>query len=553
MDSFDINHIPLDRSSFTRKRKRTSTALHRDGRIRASQDQDPSSLDFPTQEDDSDLDYGRDRGRGHTQNRHDRDSESWTGHFSSDTSQSAMSLRIMSPVPRAANAPVERFEAYVEDNLGSLAPSFRPNEDGGSHSTQAHLARLQYLSPASPVQQVDVDMTARATLDWEEQMEKLDSADMDYLRAKGAFDLPPRHVQQELIDAYFFEVHPTAPVINRREFLSEFHEGRTQSRLLLFAIFTSGTRACRNPALLDDQGTNHTSARRFYKATKALLDTGYEGNRLARVQALLLITWWWDKKDDGGRNMRSCAVDAINTAQSIGMHRWDQYPRSDPVLLGLWKRIWWSCVNRDVGVAVAHGLPTMTTLSEFDVHPLTPEDFDEGTPTPHAPGTKQYGYSETEIMFMIEQTKIAEALHHIHDTYFVKQRLQQPTTGSIMAREEQIARGSMLPGQKSRSLENPDDYQDDGLTLCRIWLRRVPKAVQYNIDDVQGHSFWPAFLHLLYLLFESLQANMIIANATSTQSEHQWHELFSGYQTSSEHTQSYVRQYAPILHYELLR
>lgn len=41
-----------------------------------------------------------------------------------------------------------------------------------------------------------------------------------------------------------------------------------------------------------------------------------------RVQALLLLTWWWDKKDDGGRNMRSCAVDAINTAQSLGMHRW---------------------------------------------------------------------------------------------------------------------------------------------------------------------------------------------------------------------------------------
>lgn len=53
-----------------------------------------------------------------------------------------------------------------------------------------------------------------------------------------------------------------------------------------------------------------------------MLDTGYEKDKLVRVQALLLITWWWDKKDDGGRNMRACTVDAINTAQSIGMHRW---------------------------------------------------------------------------------------------------------------------------------------------------------------------------------------------------------------------------------------
>jgi hypothetical protein len=56
--------------------------------------------------------------------------------------------------------------------------------------------------------------------------------------------------------------------------------------------------------------------------SKALLDTGYEQSKLARIQALMCITWWWDKKDDGGRNMRACAVDAINTAQSIGMHRW---------------------------------------------------------------------------------------------------------------------------------------------------------------------------------------------------------------------------------------
>lgn len=53
-----------------------------------------------------------------------------------------------------------------------------------------------------------------------------------------------------------------------------------------------------------------------------MLDVGYERDKLRRVQAQLLITWWWDRKDDGGRNMRACTTDAINTAQSIGMHRW---------------------------------------------------------------------------------------------------------------------------------------------------------------------------------------------------------------------------------------
>ena len=101
--------------------------------------------------------------------------------------------------------------------------------------------------------------------------------------------------------------------------------------------------------------------------SQALLDTGYERDPVIRIQSLLLLTWWWDKKDDGGRNMRSCTVDAINTAQSLGMHRWyvggnpvkkppwrkdrrektnclrDHYPTDDVTRVRLWKRIWWTC------------------------------------------------------------------------------------------------------------------------------------------------------------------------------------------------------------------
>jgi hypothetical protein len=66
-------------------------------------------------------------------------------------------------------------------------------------------------------------------------------------------------------------VHPTSPVINRTEFLAAFNGHKPPSRLLVFAIFTAGSRACRNPALLDHRGTNHTSGNRFYKVTKVRL------------------------------------------------------------------------------------------------------------------------------------------------------------------------------------------------------------------------------------------------------------------------------------------
>ncbi|UPK95757.1 hypothetical protein LCI18_006692 [Fusarium solani-melongenae] len=415
---------------------------------------------------------------------------------------------------------IDRFEAYVKDSLGSYAPSFLQQQQQQQHDyayphantvndtqhdsvlTGGFGQGANWFQDGRAAGPLEVNMSSRSTLHLEQQALMLDSADMEYLKAKGAFDLPPQRLQEDLVEAYFADVHPTAPVINRYEFLSAFHGGGSPSRLLLFAIFTSGSRACRNPALLDSNGSNQSSAQRFYRATKALLDTGYEQSRLVRVQALLLLTWWWDKKDDGGRNMRSCAVDAINTAQSIGMHRWDHYPKDDLVLGRLWKRIWWTCFNRDVAVAVSHGLPCIISLSDFDVYPLTTEDFIEEPEV--AEHLHRYPYQPIEVAFSIEVIRVAEALHHIHQEHFVTQHLQKPVTGSIAEREANLAslrdlgQSPLPPGEKGVRIGFPDDYNDHGVRLCRDWLDRVPQALKYDVNDIQKHEFWPAFLHILY-------------------------------------------------------
>ncbi|KAH6670253.1 fungal-specific transcription factor domain-containing protein [Plectosphaerella plurivora] len=406
--------------------------------------------------------------------------------------------------PESMHVPLDRFEAYVEDTLGSYAPSF-----GHSHHRYNHPSEPTSTSifgsasgpAAAPLRPVDVDMASRSTLALEHQVTQTDSADMEYLRAKGAFDLPPRPVQEDLVTAFFEDVHPTAPVIDKAAFLSAFHENRQPSRLLLFAIFTSGSRACRNPALLDRDGTRQGSAQRFYRATKALLDTGYEQDRIVRVQALLLLTWWWDKKDDGGRNMRSCAVDAINTAQSLGMHRWDHYPSDNLALSRIWKRVWWTCFNRDAVIAAAHGLPCILSLSDFDVHPLTPEDFDEQN---HLPvHLRRWQHTPAEVAFSIEVIKVAETLHHVHTAHFVALHLQPSLSTSISGRESylrSLSHGGMdpsPPGISAARIGFPD-YNDLSIQLCRQWMDTCPESVRYDVDDVRGHEFWPAFLHVLH-------------------------------------------------------
>jgi hypothetical protein len=171
---------------------------------------------------------------------------------------------------------MDRFEAYVEDSLGSYAPSFMQQQQHNQAPANSNQTAslwpsdnlLHNREPVGYLRPLEVNMSSRSTLDLEHQVLTLDSADMAYLKAKGAFDLPPRKLQEDLVEAYFSDVHPTAPVINRHEFLSAFYGGGSPSPLLLFAIFTSGSRACRHPALLDSRGTNQSSAQRFYKATK---------------------------------------------------------------------------------------------------------------------------------------------------------------------------------------------------------------------------------------------------------------------------------------------
>lgn len=210
--------------------------------------------------------------------------------FENDNTETANVPNDSSPIftsPRGESGRTEtlglslnRFEAYVEDTLGCYAPSFRDSQRPPRASTdQRHpTTKLPSTWQGSGYQQMregtehqyplEVNMASRSTIDIEHQVVRVDSADMEYLKAKGAFDLPPRHLQEDLVEAFFADVHPTAPVINKSEFLSEFYGKGSPSRLLLFAMFTSGSRACRNPALLDNKGTNQGSAQRFYRATK---------------------------------------------------------------------------------------------------------------------------------------------------------------------------------------------------------------------------------------------------------------------------------------------
>jgi hypothetical protein len=62
--------------------------------------------------------------------------------------------------------------------------------------------------------------------------------DVDYLHTKGAFTLPPRHIQDALVECYFHHVHPFAPILDPFHFIVDYENNRA-SLLLLWSMFVA--------------------------------------------------------------------------------------------------------------------------------------------------------------------------------------------------------------------------------------------------------------------------------------------------------------------------
>lgn len=137
----------------------------------------------------------------------------------------------------------------------------------------------------------------------------LDNLEIDILHQRGAFLLPPKHLCDELVEAYFKWVAPVVPIINRSRFMRRYRDPKNPpSLLLLQAILLAGSRVCNNPQLMDQSGSTTSAAMTFYKRAKALYDANYEDDRVTIVQALTLMGWYWE-----GPEGWSCGTNALPT------------------------------------------------------------------------------------------------------------------------------------------------------------------------------------------------------------------------------------------------
>ncbi|QSZ32152.1 hypothetical protein DSL72_001723 [Monilinia vaccinii-corymbosi] len=290
---------------------------------------------------------------------------------------------------------------------------------------------------------------------------KLNPEEMDILKKRGALELPPRDLCEELIHAYFKWVAPVVPIIPRLWFMKRWYDLDNQPPLLLMqAVLLAGSRVCTTSLMLDANGSPIPAATIFYKRAKALYDADYEEDRVVIVQALILLGWFWEEPGVVPKNVFYWNGVATTIAQGFGMHRNPSGSRLSPADKRLWKRIWWTLYTRDRSVAVAMGRPAHINLEHSDLEMIREEDFiDDHT-----------GYEdEVRVQFFLQYVKICQITDEIIFQHY-----------SVHSRNQ---------GNTSLNLQQCNQALNE-------WFQNCLTQIRWNPSN--NHNFWPAYLHLIY-------------------------------------------------------
>lgn len=302
------------------------------------------------------------------------------------------------------------------------------------------------------------------------RLSELDNEELEILKFRGAFLLPPRDLCDDLIEAFFEKIHPTMPILNRSKFMRSYNNpSNPPSLLLLQAILLAGSRVCRSHALLDSEASADLASLTFYKRAKALFDANYETDRITIVQSVMLLSWWWEGPEDVTRNSFYWSRVALSIAQGFGLHRSMENTNMPVGTKRTWKKMWWALFARDRWGAVALGRPVLVNLEDSDVPMLTEEDFIEDEPGLPA----LYPVNRTNILAFIHTVKLSEIMGMV-----LKQQFS--INAEISRRQNRVpvvSHCDMAMGS---------------------WMKNLPPELKYSVKDKANHNFFVATLHAQY-------------------------------------------------------
>lgn len=227
--------------------------------------------------------------------------------------------------------------------------------------------RLHHPGPPFP--------NAEAHAPSQSQSAHIPPEDLEYLRAKGVFNLPEKAQLDSLVSVFLDQVYPLYPVVNREEFVRLYRNDQL-SLILIYAISLMAVTFAAQPILGLLGFRSRSEARlHFYNKTKALFDMGYETNKITILQSTFFLSFY-----GGGPNtywnFYSWLSTAVTIAEALGIHRSTMaIPNMRPQDKSLMRRLWWALVARDSICGTLVGRPFRIELDQADADMLTLDDF----------------------------------------------------------------------------------------------------------------------------------------------------------------------------------
>lgn len=168
---------------------------------------------------------------------------------------------------------------------------------------------------------------------------RLSPADLELLTHQGAFQLPPKYIQDEYIAAYMQYCNTWTPIVDPA-WLHSNGTGKSVSYLLLQSILLAASRVTKQPC-----DSMHGSTADFYRRAKLLFFFGHERDPLISIVSAVLLHWYNPvgpetiSTDTSGFWLRTAEAIAFQ----VGLHK---EPGSGVNVRerGLRRRLWWTLV-----------------------------------------------------------------------------------------------------------------------------------------------------------------------------------------------------------------
>ncbi|KAK1594611.1 fungal-specific transcription factor domain-containing protein [Colletotrichum navitas] len=298
-----------------------------------------------------------------------------------------------------------------------------------------------------------------------------------------------------LVRLYFRFVFQALPILSRSRilpdiegFVAEASTGLLAGIYMLSLSFTPW-----DETLCMTNASTKPSIDALWQISYVCLQRELNFPRLSTVQIFLLLLNQvsFDSVSVENPSAWSMAASLLGMAQSLGLNADPRDWNLPPWEIRLRRRLWWSIYVEHTWRAVTHGRSSMIRHDDWDVSPLTADDFVTDTATPALPDGCQ---SPDYIIHLCSLTRIADEICRLFFT--LRAISQRPVLETLI---------SQARGPRQQLLD---------------WLDRLPESLQWHPEtepsaehSIEGHApLYVTYYTAHILIFRALLRPIISTN-----------------------------------------